>query len=396
LWCEKPAYPQADFLLRRWKEMADADPARVQGQPWKAVAEGDQEWLAALLDQVPELIRGVTEAYDGITVEAFEQAVRAFFDRARHPVLGVPYTRLAYRPMRELIGLLWASGFDVYLCAGGGRDFVRVVSEEMYGIPRERVIGSGTTLEYRDGAVFRTGGVEQPIDDGPGKLVHIWTRTGRMPLLAGGNADGDIEMLDAARFGLLIRHDDAEREFAYEAGAERALGEAAMRGWTVVSMKDDFGRVFLWRPEGAQGRLERAQAAADDLGLPGVGSPGRALGVHPGAHGLQRGQHIGDTGAVLFAWCGLAHGIERLRQVIGLALDVGPAGAGVRGAQRAGPFRDAHRVMDGGALRVGIDDPGPPARRGGRAAVRGAGDPDDPADNDHRAQGDPEPDERRT
>jgi phosphoserine phosphatase len=237
-------YPQADFLLRRWKEMAGADPARAAQQPWKAVVEGDQAWLATLLDHVPELTRGVTEAYDGITVEAFEQAVREFFDTARHPALGVPYTRLAYRPMRELIDLLWASGFGVCVCSAGGRDFVRVVSEEMYSIPREWVIGSGTTLEYRDGEVYRTRGVEQPIDDGPGKPVHIWTRTGRKPLLAGGNADGDTALLEAARFGLLIRHDDADREFAYDTGAEQALAEAAKRGWTVVSMKDDFLEVF--------------------------------------------------------------------------------------------------------------------------------------------------------
>jgi phosphoglycolate phosphatase-like HAD superfamily hydrolase len=242
LWCEKPMYPQADFLLRRWKEMVQADPARAKEQPWKAVLEGDQAWLAGILDHVPELTRGVTEAYEGITTEAFEQAVRGFFDAARHPVLGVPYTRLAYRPMRELIDLLWASGFGVYICSAGGRDFVRVVSEEIYGIPRERVIGSGPALEYRQGDIYRTKSIEQPIDDGPGKPVHIWTRTGHKPLLAGGNADGDVAMLEAARFALLIRHDDAEREFAYD--ADVAAVAAGRYGWTVVSMKDDFGEVF--------------------------------------------------------------------------------------------------------------------------------------------------------
>ena len=102
LWCEKPMYPQADFLLRRWKEMARAHPGLAKKQPWKAVTEGDQAWLAGMLDHVPELARGVTEAYAGITAEAFERAVRTFFATARHPVLGVPYTRLAYQPMREL------------------------------------------------------------------------------------------------------------------------------------------------------------------------------------------------------------------------------------------------------------------------------------------------------
>ncbi len=244
LWCEKPMCPQADFLLRRWEEMVLAHPGLARKQPWKAVAGGDQAWLAGILAHVPELARGVTEAYAGITVEAFEKAVRAFFDTARHPVLGVRYTRLGYRPMRELIELLTASQFEVYICSAGGRDFVRAVAGQMYGIPRQRVIGSGATLEYRHGEVYRTRGVEQPVDDGPGKPVHIWTRTGRKPLLAGGNADGDAAMLRTARFGLLIRHDDAGREFAYDAGSEKALAKARERGWTVVSMQNDFKVVF--------------------------------------------------------------------------------------------------------------------------------------------------------
>ena len=244
LWCEKPMYPQADFLLRRWGAMAKADPSKAKEQPWKAVIEGDKEWLAGILDHIPELTQGVTEAYDGITTEAFEDAVQGFFDTASHPTLGIPYTKIGYRPMRELIDLLVTKEFHVYICSAGGRDFVRVISEEMYGLSRERVIGSGTTLEYREGNVYRTKGVEQPIDDGPGKPVHIWTRTGRRPLIAGGNADGDAAMLETARFALLVHHDDAEREFAYDAGAELALAEAGERGWTVVSVKDDFKRVF--------------------------------------------------------------------------------------------------------------------------------------------------------
>ncbi|MGZ7087765.1 MAG: HAD family hydrolase [Ilumatobacteraceae bacterium] len=244
LWCEKPMYPQADFLVRRWAAMASADPSKAKTQPWKAVVEGDSKWLADALDHAPEVIAGVTEAYAGVTTEAFESAVRAFFDTAQHPTLGVPYTGIAFRPMRELIDLLAANEFTVYICSAAGRDFVRVISQEMYGIPRERVIGSGTTLEYRDGDVVRTKGIEQPIDEGPGKPVHIWTRTGRKPLLAGGNADGDTSMLETARCSLLIHHDDGEREFAYDEGAEKALAEAGERAWTVVSMKDDFKRVF--------------------------------------------------------------------------------------------------------------------------------------------------------
>ncbi len=244
LWCEKPLYIQADFVFRRWKEMVQADPAKASEQPYKALVEGDREWLSHLLEHVPELLKGVGEAFSGITTEAFEAAVAEFFASARHPTLDVPYTEVTYRPMRELIALLEANGFRIYICSGGGRDFVRVVSEQIYGIARERVIGSASTLEYRDGELYRTAGVEQPIDDGPGKPVHIWTRTGRRPVLAGGNADGDIPMLQTARFGLLVNHDDAEREFAYQAGAETALAEARVRKWTVVSVKNDFKEVF--------------------------------------------------------------------------------------------------------------------------------------------------------
>ena len=244
LWCEKPIYVQADFTFRRFKEMVREDPKRAAEQPYKAVVEGDTEWLADVYAHVPELVKGVTEAFGGITTEAFDAAAKEFFATATHPTLGVPYAETAYRPMRELLRLLEAHEFRVYICSAGGRDFVRAVSAEVYGLPRERVIGSSTTLEYRDGDLYRTAGVEQPVDDGPGKPVHIWARTGHKPLLAGGNADGDVAMLETARFALLVHHDDAEREFAYDTGAEKALAAARARGWTVISVKEDFGTVF--------------------------------------------------------------------------------------------------------------------------------------------------------
>jgi phosphoserine phosphatase len=244
LWCEKPQYVEADFVFRRWKQMAQVDLAKAKEQPYKAVVENDRAWLANLLGHVPDLVNGVTEAYEGITVGAFEQAVREFFATAVHPTLGVPYTKVGYQPMRELLDLLQARDFTVFICSGGGRDFMRPVSEQMYGIARERVIGSATAVQYRDGELYRTRDVERPIDDGTGKPEHIWMRTGRTPLLACGNSDGDVPMLATARFGLLIRHDDAGREFAYDTGAEKALAEAKERGWTVVSMRDDFKMVF--------------------------------------------------------------------------------------------------------------------------------------------------------
>jgi len=244
LWCEKPLYVQADFIFRRFLEMVREDPELAKEQPYKAVAERDMAWLSDVYAHVPELIKGVTSAYEGITTEAFETAVRDFFTSATHPTLGVPYTQTAYQPMCELVRFLAANDFQVYLCSGGGRDFVRVVSDQLYGLPRDRVIGSSTTIEYRDGDLYRAAGVEQPIDDGPGKPVHIWARTGRKPLFAAGNSDGDVAMLETARFGLLVHHDDADREFAYDEGAEKALAAAKDRRWTVVSMKEDFKTVF--------------------------------------------------------------------------------------------------------------------------------------------------------
>ena len=244
LWCEKPMYVQADFILHKWGAMAKQDPKLAQHQPYKAVAEGDAKWLGSITSHVPELVKGVSEAFGGITVDAFDQEVGHFFASAKHPTLGVPYTDVAYRPMLELIEFLEANEFRVFICSAGGRDFMRVVCEEVYGLPRERVIGTGAPVELKDGKLMRTAGVEHPIDDGPGKPVHIWQRTGRRPLLAGGNADGDIQMLSEAKFSLLVHHDDAKREFAYDVGAEQALAAAKAGGWTVASIADDFATVF--------------------------------------------------------------------------------------------------------------------------------------------------------
>ena len=244
LWCEQPIYAQTDFVVRRFKEMVRADPSLATRQPYKAAAEDDIAWIQDIYVHEAELLEGLAEAFCDITADEFEASARAFFATATHPTLGVPYTRTAYKPMRELVELLTAHDFRVYICSTGGRDFMRVISEETYGIPRERVIGSAPVLDYRDGRFIRTREVEQPIADGPGKAVHLWTRTGRSPLLAGGNSDGDMEMLECARFGLLVRHDDAERETAYDTGSERALAAAETRGWTVVSMKRDFATIF--------------------------------------------------------------------------------------------------------------------------------------------------------
>ncbi len=245
LWCEKPMYAQALLLLRRWQEMATEDPARLEVQPYKAAAENDFVWFADVYSHVADLLRGAGEAYAGITPDAFEEAVNAFLAVVRHPRFNAPLHHLTYLPMVELLGLLRESGFKVFITTGGGRDFVRVVAEEIYGVPRDCVIGSSPVIEYRDGALVRGSGLVGVIDDGPGKPVHIFERTGfAHPAIAVGNADGDIEMLRSARFGLLLRHDDEDREYAYDAGAENALGLAGHEDWLVLSMKDDFSQVF--------------------------------------------------------------------------------------------------------------------------------------------------------
>jgi hypothetical protein len=146
--------------------------------------------------------------------------------------------------MLELFDFLRANQFRVFVCSGGGRDFMRAFAEETWGIYKENVIGSAAAYTYADGKIVRSEAFLGGLDVGPGKPEHIFAQTGRLPLFAGGNADVDIEMLQSARFALLVNHDDEEREFAYAQGAETALAKATELGWTVVSMKNDWTTVF--------------------------------------------------------------------------------------------------------------------------------------------------------
>jgi phosphoserine phosphatase len=191
----------------------------------------------------------VIAAHAGISVDDFEEQADAFLHTAHHPTLGRGYLECGYAPMVELLRYLDANGFSNYIASGGGRDFMRPISDELYGIPRDRVIGSSTALDYHDGTIVRKPEADV-LDDGPQKPVRIWSRVGRRPILAAGNSNGDIEMLDftqnAAKptLRLLVRHDDGEREFDYTSGAERALERADEQAWTVVSMRDDWATVF--------------------------------------------------------------------------------------------------------------------------------------------------------
>ncbi len=261
LWCEKPMPIQADFILRRLYEMAQADPALRDRQPWKAAYERDYAWLGKVLAEhyagddtnLPALAGGILAAFEGISVEDFEAKSDSFLRSAQHPTLGRGYLQCAYAPMVELLGYLKANGFSNYIASGGGRDFMRPISDDLYGIPRDRVIGSATTFKYtsddRGGTITHQAEADY-LDDGPQKPIRIWSRTGRRPVLAGGNSNGDIPMLeftaheDKPVLRLLILHDDAEREFDYTSGAEQALAMADERGFTIISMKNDWATVF--------------------------------------------------------------------------------------------------------------------------------------------------------
>ena len=261
LWCEKPMPIQLDFILRRLHEMADADPELRDRQPWKAAYERDYGWLSAAMAEhyagdetkVRMLLAGVVAAHGGISVDEFEAQADSFLRTAQHPTLGRSYLETAYSPMVELLGYLAANGFSNYIASGGGRDFMRPISQELYGIPRDRVVGSATALEYvgddSGGTIMRKPEADY-LDDGPQKPIRIWSRVGRRPLLAAGNSNGDIAMLDFTQhpdkssLRLLVLHDDADREFDYTAGAEQALDRASEGGWTVVSVKNDWNTVF--------------------------------------------------------------------------------------------------------------------------------------------------------
>jgi len=261
LWCEKPVPVEADFILRRLAEMATADPKLRDRQPWKAAYEHDTDWLGKVITEhyagddtkAQTLLGGISAAYAGIGVEDFEAKSEAFLRGTRHPTLGRGYLETAYAPMVELLGYLEANGFSNHMVSGSGADFMRPITQDMFGIAPDRVIGSTAALEYAsngNGGTITHGAKLGFLDDGPQKPIQIWSRVGRRPLLAGGNSNGDLPMLDFTQHGdkpslrLLVLHDDAEREFAYTSGAEKALAEANTRSWTVVSMKDDFKTVF--------------------------------------------------------------------------------------------------------------------------------------------------------
>jgi phosphoserine phosphatase len=251
LWAEKPTYFQVVFLSDRVGELAAEHPEWRSTQPFKAVLEGDADYLHAI--GVGEVFELFTATHAGMSQTEFEAEAREFLETARHPRFDVPFPELIYQPMLELLDHLRANEFKVFIVSGGGIEFIRQFSEAAYGIPREDVIGSSLKYEFREtdpgSEIYRLPELGS-FDDKEVKPANIQLHIGRRPILAVGNSDGDIQMMQYAtdgsgpRLSLLLHHDDAEREYDYDHGTERALEMAANRGWTVVSVRDDFRRVF--------------------------------------------------------------------------------------------------------------------------------------------------------
>ena len=249
LWVEQPLPPQFDFVFGTWAQEIKADPALAGQQPYKAILERDPAFFQGIATQEPDVITALLAAFGrswaGSTPAEFEAQVREWTVTAKQPKLGVSYLDLVYKPMLELFALLQDNGFRVFVCSGGGRDFMRVFAEETWGVNKENVIGSAAEYTYTvDGGIVRGEEILGRLNLGPGKPEHIFAQTGRLPVFAGGNADVDIEMLEAAKFGLLINHDDPDREFGYTSGAEASMVKAEKLGWTVVSMKNDWDTVY--------------------------------------------------------------------------------------------------------------------------------------------------------
>ncbi len=257
LWCEKPGYIQLFFAVQRLKELAAADPSLLAQPAYKAAVEGDMAYFDSLYPgNMTELMKLLYDTHAGMTQAEFEAQAYEFLCQAVHPRYGRPFMELGYHPMIELIRYLEANGFKVFIATAGGMSFIRTVSEEIYGIPREQVIGSNIAYETRTTdagpVLFRKPGLVEPLSDGPGKPANIELHIGRKPILAGGNADGDLHMLWYSQTSpyrslqLLLRHDDDEREYAYDTGAEKVQQAAAVHNWQAISMQKDFHKVFAF------------------------------------------------------------------------------------------------------------------------------------------------------
>ncbi len=267
LWTEQPLYSQAMFALDRLAKMAPQHPEWKEADPFKSILSGDREAMSKFTESDWMKIIGVTHA--GMSSEAFQALVKEWISTAKAPRFNRLYTDLVYQPMLEVMRYLRENGFRTYIVTGGGLEFVRVYSEQVYGVPPEQVVGSSIVTTYQD-----DGGkpvlMRDPkvffIDDGPGKAVGINLFIGKRPQAAFGNSGGDQQMLewtqagDGARLMMLVYHDDAAREYPYgPAGGlpdthvgtfpDALMAEAKKSGWIVMSMKNDWKTIFPPEPK---------------------------------------------------------------------------------------------------------------------------------------------------
>ena len=257
LWVEQPLYAEMAFALHRVKDLAQVHPEWKTQQPFQAVIEGDKEALMEAGNR--GLVEIIVASHTGMSTTLFDTIVTEWVRDARHPKFEKPYTELAYQPQLELLRHLEANGFKTFIVSGGSVEFMRTYTEQVYGIPPEHVVGSSieTRYEVQGGkpSLLRLPEISF-VDDKVGKPVGIHKHIGQRPILAFGNSDGDLEMLQwttvgsgGARLGLVLHHDDAEREYAYDRESkvgklDQALDAAGQSGWVVVSMKNDWKTVF--------------------------------------------------------------------------------------------------------------------------------------------------------
>jgi phosphoglycolate phosphatase-like HAD superfamily hydrolase len=255
LWAEQPLYVQLAFAIDRIKTLAPENPQWQTTEPFKSIISGD---LKNALSSEQKIIAAVFASHSGMTTTEFEQIVKEWIANAKHPTTGKLYTEMIYQPMLELLNYLRSKGFSTYIVSGGGVEFMRPWVEKTYGIPPEKVIGSRAKLKFElrdDKPVLVKLAEVDFIDDGPGKPVAIQQKIGRQPIMAFGNSDGDLQMLQwtcppsAFRFCLFVHHTDSDKEWAYDRSSpvgrlDKGLEYAHSARWTIVDMKRDWKTIF--------------------------------------------------------------------------------------------------------------------------------------------------------
>jgi phosphoserine phosphatase len=258
LWTEQPMYFQLAFVLDRVKALAPQHPEWKENEPFKSVLAGDMKGLAASGEK--GLVELLMETHGNMTTDEFNKIVTDWFAVSEHPRFKKHYNEVTFLPMRELLDYLRANGFKTYIVSGGGVEFMRPMTEQMYGIPPEQVIGSRIVTKYMlkdDVPVLMREPKIDFVDDGAGKPVGINSAIGRRPIFVAGNSDGDYEMLRwstagaGSRLGIIVHHTDSVREYAYDRDShigklDKAMTEAPSRGWVLVDMKNDWKKIYAF------------------------------------------------------------------------------------------------------------------------------------------------------